>query len=115
MSNDIETVELSIQEARKYVARRDAAIRLADNRDFKNLILDGYFKEEAARLTGLLGERPAPGETLPFTREMIMADLEAIAALQRYMRLIVQQGDIMEKEIDVNTEALSVMRSEETI
>lgn len=111
MSDDIQKVELSIEEARKYVEQRDAALRLADNRDFKKLVVEGYFKEEAARLTGLLGER---GENLPFAREDIIADLSAIAAFQRFMRQIVMKGDIMEKEIEVNSEALEYMRAEET-
>lgn len=111
MSSDIEKVELSIEEAKKMVDRRDIALRLADNRDFKKLVIEGYFKDEAARLTGLLGER---GDNLPFTKEMIVSDLEAIASFQRFMRLIVMQGDIMEKEIEVNSEALEHMRAEET-
>lgn len=111
MSDDIQKIELSIEEARKYVEQRDAALRLADNRDFKKLVIDGYFKDEAARLTGLLGER---GENLPFTKEMLVSDLEAIASFQRYMRQIIMQGDIMEKEIAVNSEALEIIRAEET-
>ena len=40
-----EEIELSIVEAKRMIARKDAASRLADNADFKELILDGYLKE----------------------------------------------------------------------
>ena len=54
--SDIEQVELSLEHAKEIVARRDKAHKLASNREFKALFLEGYFKDEAARLVAICGE-----------------------------------------------------------
>lgn len=46
----IHQVEVSIEQARKAVAMSDALRRLRDNKDFKMIIEEGYFKDEASRL-----------------------------------------------------------------
>lgn len=105
MSSEIEKIEISIEEAKRHIQLRDDALRLADNKDFRNIVLEGYFKNEAARLTGLIGD-PEFKE-----QEAILADLGAIASFQRYMRRLVRTGEMMEKEVFDHEQALEDIRT----
>ena len=46
---DIEKVEIEMEEAKKYIELRNTFLRLSENKDFKHVIEEAYFKEEAAR------------------------------------------------------------------
>jgi len=52
MTNEeqLEQLEESMVEARHFVAIRNSLIKLQTNKDFKKVITEYYFKEEAARL-----------------------------------------------------------------
>jgi hypothetical protein len=50
IKQDIETIEISIEEARKVIATSDALKRLHKNKDFTTVIEEAYFRDEAARL-----------------------------------------------------------------
>lgn len=47
---DLEQLEIQIETAQSMRSMRDSCVRLENNADFKKVIGDGYFKEEAARL-----------------------------------------------------------------
>ena len=47
---DLEEVEIQIETANKIRSMRDNCLKLMKNRHFKDIIEEGYFKEEAARL-----------------------------------------------------------------
>ena len=48
--NDLEQVEIQIEMAGKLRALRDNCLKLTANEAWKDVIDEGYFKEEAARL-----------------------------------------------------------------
>lgn len=52
MTNEeqLEQIELNMAEAKRFIELRTSLQRLEKNRDFKKLISEYYFKEEAARL-----------------------------------------------------------------
>jgi len=52
MSNSMTTEEAVM--ANHYKEQSDALNRLMEDKDFKKVIIEGYFKDEAIRLTGLL-------------------------------------------------------------
>ena len=104
---DIKEIELSIEEAQKMVERRNQAYRLADNADFKSLILEGYYKDEAVRLVGL----SADPSTAKYADETILA-IKSISMLQQYMRNIVAFGNTAESEIGDMREVLDEERNE---
>ncbi len=104
---DIQEIELSIEEAQKMVERRNQAYRLADNADFKSLILEGYYKDEAVRLVGL----SADPSTAKYADEIILA-IKSISMLQQYMRNIVAFGNTAESEIGDMREVLDEERNE---
>ena len=47
---ELEEVDIQIETASKIRSLRDNCVKLMKNRNFKDVIEDGYFKEEAARL-----------------------------------------------------------------
>ena len=110
MSNkaDIEHVELSIEEARKKVERGEAALRLAENSDFKELVLKGYCKDEAVRLVNTLNEVGFE-ESQPDINRM----LASISDFNRYMRHIVREGKQAENAIIEHEETLDDLRAEQ--
>lgn len=106
--NDVEMLELSIEEAKKLVDLGAACQRLATNADFKKIILEGYFVEEAARLA-LLSSDPNLSEEI---RNHVYRDLAGPGALKRHLHTIVQRGRIAAEEILDHQETLEDMREE---
>lgn len=49
VEQNLEQIAISVEEAKKTVALGEALQRLHDNADFKEVILSGYFQEEAQR------------------------------------------------------------------
>lgn len=113
MSTEYEKVEIELEDAKSVVRIRDAALRLTQNADFKLIIADGYFKQEASRLTELLGEKSGNNAAVTVIKdEDVIKDLYAIASLKRYLRMIELNGNIMEKAVSDYTETLDQMRHE---
>lgn len=103
-----EEIELSIAEAKKMIARKDAANRLADNADFKELILEGYLKEEAIRL----GHISADANMKPHREDIFLA-LQGISLFRQYMQNMIRMGDIAAAELFDHEQALDEVRAEE--
>ena len=55
-ANDIHRIEVSMAEAKEVMAMRDAINKLRDDPLFQKVILEGYFKDEASRITLLRGD-----------------------------------------------------------
>lgn len=107
MSDDIEQLENTIEHAKEKLELREKMIRLCENKDFQTIFEEGYKRDEAARLTGLLGD---PNKTVD--QEGVMNDLKAIAAFQRYMRKVLMDGEIAMKELQDSMETLDELRQE---
>ena len=48
--NQVEEIQIEIDFAKEMIAMRNACRQLHENKHFKEVILEGYFKTEAARL-----------------------------------------------------------------
>lgn len=106
--SEVNELEISIAEAKKMVDRKDQALKLASNREFRKLILEGYFKEEAARLVEV--------SALPHfedKRDEIFGEIKGISYFQQYLRNIVRAGEVAERDIRDQSEELDMLRSEE--
>jgi len=106
--SDTHELETTIEDLREIVARKNAAIKLESNRDYKKLILDGLFKEEAARLVSLSAEPSMFREA-----DLIMESIRAISHFQQYMRAIIQMGTVAENNLAEHMEMLEESRAEE--
>lgn len=101
-------IEISIEEAQKKVADREAVKKLFGNRDFKRIFVEGYFKENALRLVGISAEPSTKSH-----HDDIHEEIRAISLLNQYLRNVITFGDIAEHEIGESREALEEYREEE--
>jgi hypothetical protein len=77
----IQQIEHNIKQAKQALAFNSALDRLFANRDFKQVILDGYFREEAIRLVHLKAD---PNFQTAERQSEIMVSLDAIGNLSRF-------------------------------
>lgn len=105
----IEQVEISIAEAKKLVERGAMVKRLSTNPDFKALVMDGYFVDEAARLAHLSSDPGLPENI----RECVVRDLAGPGGFKRYLTTIARMADAAENEIEESRETLEELREEE--
>jgi len=105
MSDETQQLELTIEEARKLVEKKDMALKLAENREFKALILEGYFKEEAARLAGISADPAFKG-----SEDEIQTAIKGISCLRQYLQKQLRLGYQAENDIRDAEEALEEER-----
>jgi len=106
LQNDIETVELSIEVAEEAIKRGKQAKALAKNKDFKELVLDGYFQDEAARLVHLVSHPTTKDEM----RTTVQRDIDGVGAFKRYLQTIVMFGEQAELALEADKQTLEEMR-----
>jgi len=78
----------TIEQCKKIEQEGKEAMELAEHPVFKKLVLEGYFKEEAARLAEMISS-PVIDEK---TREDINRNLMGIGGFKRYLSMKVQMG-----------------------
>lgn len=105
----IQEIELSIEEAKKYVAFGDAIERLHANKDFREVILEGYFRDEASRLTLLLADQNVTEKT----REHIFHSIQAIGELHGFFTARLMQREQMKSAIIQAQETIVEIQAEE--
>ena len=108
MSN-IEEIQLDINEAREFVEQGDRLVRLHKNEDFLHVIVDGYFKEEAARLVQLKASPAVQSEQM---QRAITKSIDAIGELQQYFHKIYQMANNAEETIRQSEAELEAMAEE---
>lgn len=111
MSTDaIQSLERNIKKAKEVVEFGAALERLRSNRDFKRVILEGYFNEEAIRLVHLKAD---PNMQSPDTQRSIVGQMDAIGALNQYFTTALQKVSMASRQIEADQETIEEMASEE--
>lgn len=95
--HDLETVELSIDHANKSINLRNSLEKLTKNRDFKAVVLEGYFESEAVRLVLLKADPSMQDEE---SQKEIVKQIDAIGSFRQYLRTVMQLGDMASKAKD---------------
>lgn len=92
----IEQIEINMERAEGNVSVYKALQRLTDNKDFKRIVLEGYFKDEASRVV-LLKADPSVQDM----EQQISLDNQiiAIGQLRQYFHTITQIGRMSEHAI----------------
>lgn len=80
--DQIEAIERDIAKARTSVEFGNTLQRLRLNKDFKEVVLNGYFEQEAVRLVHLKAEPHMQG---PDSQASIVKQIDAIGAFSGYM------------------------------
>lgn len=110
MSQDqIAEIEMNITEAKKFVAEGNSLVRLLSNRDFKKIVLEGYFEKEAVRLVHLKADHNMQS---PENQAAIMTQIDAIGSLTHYFRTLRHNANMAEKAISESEETLDELRGE---
>lgn len=109
LEDDIQEVEITIKEAKKAVEYAVMVRRLIDNPDFKKLVTEDYFVEEAARLSHLYSE---PGLTEDQVR-WVQNDLLAIGGFKRFIKTKLLMGTNAQRELEHSNEVMEELRMEE--
>lgn len=109
-SEEIQQVQLSIEEARKFISKVEALERLEQNADFKLLIFDTYFVDEAARYTGLLAE---PAMQAPHHQAGMLSSLRGISELRQFLLKLKLQGEQQRNDLTQQLELLEDLHDDQ--
>jgi hypothetical protein len=91
MSNaqELKEIEVTIEDAKKAVARKDCLARLERNSDFKELIQDGFLTHHAIRQVLL---KAHPGLQNEAQQQMIDQQITAIGGFKQFLISIYTEG-----------------------
>ena len=109
-ADTIETLELSIDQAKAKIAKAEALDRLHENEDFKNIFLDGYLTSFAAEM---VARKASPAGQAERNQKFIDGQICAIGNMQVYMQLIFQEGNVAADSLEADREELQRAHSEE--
>jgi hypothetical protein len=91
MTTELEQVEIQIDAARRIRALRDNCVKLMDSEYFKDVIDEGYFKEEAARLV------MAKSSNLTVDQMKLIDNMQyGIGALANFLEAVMRRGSEMD-------------------
>lgn len=112
MTKDTQLAQLDREEKQaKYdKGMAESLERLYSNRDFKRLVLDGYFKDEAVRLVQL---KATPSMQNPQSQASIIQQIDAIGSFQQFLTIVGQQGNLAERFLDSVEDTRSFITSED--
>lgn len=96
------------EQAKKAIELRDKALRLAENRDFREIILDGFCKEDCARYAQESSD-PALGDR---ERADALAMAQASGHLRRYLSIIVRMATNFENSMEDLEAEIELARAE---
>ncbi len=107
--SDIKRLEQHQVDNKAAIERRDIAIRLAENHDFRKLILDYFMKEECARYV----HSSADPALNPESRADALAIAQAAGHLKRFLQVTIAMGNNAEGQMGDIEDALTELRSAE--
>jgi hypothetical protein len=102
-------LEAHQENLKEFVTLREVALRLANNRDFKRLILDEYIVKEAARLVHMSAD---PIHTAQEQADAL-AMAQAAGHLKRFLRVTEMRGERAIQDIHDLDDTISEARLEE--
>ena len=105
---DLEQVEIQIDMAQKLRKMRDNCVKLTASEPWKDVIDEGYFKEEAARLVMAKSSNLTP-EQMKLIDNMIFG----IGAVANYIESVMRRGAEMDQAIGEHEETREEILAEE--
>jgi hypothetical protein len=108
--HEIEAVEREIAQAKATIEFGKAVERLKTNSEFKKVVLDGYFRDEAVRLVHLKGD---PAMQTMEKQDSVIAAIDAIAGFSGFLNTALAMARMAEKALESNEEVLTELQAEE--
>lgn len=96
MSKLLAGLEHQREAAKKAIELRDKALRLAENRDFREIILENFCVQDCARFAQESGDPVLTQQQ----RDDAMAMAQASGHLRRYLRVIIQTAEQFENNME---------------
>ena len=93
---ELERLEANIKRSQQFVAVGESLERLYGNRDFKKVILEGYFEQEAIRLVHLKADDNMQN---PESQRAILAQMDAIGSLKNHLGLLMRNAEMAGKTL----------------
>ena len=107
--SEVTALEKQLKEAKVFINRRDLAVKLYNNPEFKKLIIDEFCGSECARYAQTSAD-PALDDR---QRADALAIAQAAGHLRRYLSVIVTMGNQSEEMLDRLEAEIEVARQEE--
>lgn len=107
--SELQQLEQQRADNQEAIELRDAALRLSENRDFRRLFIEMYFKTEAARLVQLSSDPVLKQDQ----REDALSMAQATGHAKRFLSMLVVRGNTLSREMDDLDEQIAEARQEE--
>lgn len=98
-SIELQAIEQSIKQSQKTVDLGEAFERLKSNRDFKKVILEAYFEQEAIRLVHLKSDQNMQSAE---SQKAIAMQMDAIGTLKQFFQTLKYKADLAGKSIEAD-------------
>lgn len=112
ITNDILEVETNMENLKKSIRRAELLKTLEQNAAWKELITEGYLRDEPARIVKLTGDiqmRMAGDVQMDWLKDM----LTGIGAFDQYMNFIEQAGHAAQAQMEANQETHAELLKEQ--
>ena len=107
--SELQQLEQQRADNQEAIELRDAALRLSENKDFRRLFIEMYFKTEAARLVQLSSDPVLKQDQ----REDALSMAQATGHAKRFLSMLVVRGNTLSREMDDLDEQIAEARQEE--
>lgn len=108
--SQVAEIQLSLEQAQEAVKLGESLKRLTSNKDFKKIILEGYFEKEAVRLVHSLDDPNVSHN--PSVKEAHTFSMHAISQLRSYLHNINKRAEAAEVAVEQNSAELELIRNE---
>jgi hypothetical protein len=105
----VQQIEVTMEHCRKAIKDGEMLDRLMANKDFKEFFIEGYFKEEAARLVAFKARPELQSEN---TQKAIDRDISAIGVLQEHFNSVRQMAEQARITLEQGQAALDELEEE---
>ena len=111
-NSDIAQIEVTMEQTKKVIAKKACLTRLRKNKDFKELIEEGYFKDESSRLVLLKADHTMLEED---SQKEINNQIIGIGYMFAYLRAIHVMGGNAERALEADEATLEELHAEEQL
>ena len=100
-SQQIQEIELNMKHGQNLVDQGNALERLRSNKDFKQVVLNSYFQQEAVRLVQLKAD---PNMQTADKQASIIKQIDAIGSVAQYFQTLSQLASMARKAMEADEE-----------
>ena len=96
MAMQLDGIETEIETLKSFIKRKEVLDRLRKNKDFQEIIMEGYFEKESKRLVMLKGDVNSDKETEEDCDKLIVG----VGSLHRYFQTVEILGNSAKHQLE---------------